>query len=69
MSETTKVTVTMSVETLEWLEANYRDATSQSMRVIQAITDARRLHELFDEETAVVIEGDVSEIIDDFDER
>lgn len=46
MGNTEQVTVTMNPETLEWLQSQYVEATSNSQAVLMAISDARTFHKM-----------------------
>ena len=48
MADTTKLSTTVPDETVEWLRAAYPDATSDSMRLVMCISDARKLHALME---------------------
>jgi hypothetical protein len=62
MVDTVSVTVTMKEDTYDWLDEAYPDATSKSMAVLQAITDARRMEKMFSEDYAIVMDADLEDI-------
>lgn len=60
MADTTKVTVTMKEQTLDWLHENYPDATSDSQAVMMAISDARDFQTLIKNKDTF-IQGNINE--------
>jgi hypothetical protein len=56
--ETVKMSTTAKKETQEWLRERYPDATSDSQRIIMAISDAREFERMLHENETIVIPND-----------